>query len=320
MILPTVLALLAAFTFAVNNATLRRGIVGGTLTQAMVVTLLLGAVLVWIAALAAGGKESLESFPLRSLLLFSGAGLLHFGFGRYCNFRATRAMGTVLVGPVQQTSVLITLVLAVLFLGERLTVLHIVGIALLLAAPMLAARPHAPAPGKAETVHQESKQSSASFQPKLGEGYLYAILSALAYGSSPILVRQAMIDGQGMAGGLAGAAVAYTAATLVVVALVMWRGDLKHSVAMSRPTLTWYSISGIMAAVSQIFVYMALAIAPASLVIPLQRTSLVMRVWLARLFNPELESFDGPVLLATLLSLLGAIILAADPSWFGVVK
>src|SRR5690606_15381262 len=119
MILPTVLALLAAFTFAVNNATLRRGIVGGTLTQAMVVTLVLGAALVWIAALAAGGSEPLQTFPLRSLLLFAGAGLLHFGFGRYCNYRATRAMGTVLVGPVQQTSVLITLVLAVLFLGER---------------------------------------------------------------------------------------------------------------------------------------------------------------------------------------------------------
>ncbi|OVZ61437.1 hypothetical protein CDO46_18735 [Pigmentiphaga sp. NML030171] len=324
MILPTVLALLAAFTFAANNATLRRGVVGGTLSQAMVVTLLLGTAMVWIAVLAVGGTGHLQAFPLRSTLLFSAAGLLHFGFGRYCNYRATRAMGTVLVGPVQQTSVLITLVLAIVLLGERLTTLHIVGIALIIAAPMLAARAHAPASfrpfrraSEAESIQVEAR-SAAGFQPKLGEGYLFATFSALAYGSSPILVRHAMVEGNGMAGGLAGAAVAYTAATVGVVAIVICQGGLGRSLTMSRPTLGWYSVAGVTAAASQIFVYMALAIAPASVVIPIQRTSLVMRVWLARVLNPELESFDGPVLLATVVSLIGAVALAADPAWFGM--
>jgi len=324
MILPTVLALLAAFTFAANNATLRRGVVGGTLSQAMVVTLLLGTAMVWIAVLAVGGTGHLQAFPLRSTLLFSAAGLLHFGFGRYCNYRATRAMGTVLVGPVQQTSVLITLVLAIVLLGERLTTLHIVGIALIIAAPMLAARAHAPASfrpfrraSEAESTQVEAR-SAAGFQPKLGEGYLFATFSALAYGSSPILVRQAMVEGNGMAGGLAGAAVAYTAATVGVVAIVICQGGLGRSLTMSRPTLGWYSVAGVTAAASQIFVYMALAIAPASVVIPIQRTSLVMRVWFARVLNPEPESFDGPVLLATVVSLIGAVALAADPAWFGM--
>jgi len=323
MILPTVLALLAAFTFAANNATLRRGVVGGTLSQAMVVTLLLGTAMVWIAV-AVGGTGHLQAFPLRSTLLFSAAGLLHFGFGRYCNYRATRAMGTVLVGPVQQTSVLITLVLAIVLLGERLTTLHIVGIALIIAAPMLAARAHAPASfrpfrraSEAESTQVEAR-SAAGFQPKLGEGYLFATFSALAYGSSPILVRHAMVEGNGMAGGLAGAAVAYTAATVGVVVIVICQGGLGRSLTMSRPTLGWYSVAGVTAAASQIFVYMALAIAPASVVIPIQRTSLVMRVWFARVLNPELESFDGPVLLATVVSLIGAVALAADPAWFGM--
>ncbi len=325
MILPTVLSLLAAFTFAANNATLRRGVVDGTLSQAMVVTLLLGLAVVWIAALAAGGAGQLQMFPLRSTLLFSGAGLLHFGFGRYCNYRATQAMGAVLVGPVQQTSVLITLVLAILLLGERLTALHITGIVLILAAPMLAVRAHTPlsfrpfkrTPG-AEPTNTKARPATTSFKPKLREGYLFAILSALAYGSSPVLIREAMVDGSGMSGGLTGAAVAYTAATLAVVAIVICQGGLARSLTMSRPTLGWYSVAGVTAAVSQILVYMALSIAPASVVIPIQRTSLVMRVWFARLLNPDLESFDGPVLLATVLSLIGAVALAADPAWFGM--
>ena len=100
--------------------------------------------------------------------------------------------------------------------------------------------------------------------------------------------------------------------------VVVGQGGLGRSLTMSRPTLGWYSVAGVTAAASQIFVYMALAIAPASVVIPIQRTSLVMRVWFARVLNPELESFDGPVLLATVVSLIGAVALAADPAWFGM--
>ena len=107
-------------------------------------------------------------------------------------------------------------------------------------------------------------------------------------------------------------------AWLAVLLIVAFQGGLARSVTMPRSTLGWYSVAGLMAAASQIFVYMALALAPASIVTPIQRTSLVMRVWLARWLNPDLESFDGPVLLATVLSLIGAAALAADPAWFGI--
>lgn len=147
---------------------------------------------------------------------------------------------------------------------------------------------------------------------------MFASFSALAYGLSPILVREGMVEGNGIVGGLAGAAVGYTAAALLVLGIVICQGGLARSLTMSRSTLGWYSGAGVTAAASQLFVYMALAIAPASIVIPIQRTSLIMRVWFARVLNPHLESFDGPVLLATVVSLAGAIALAVDPAWFGM--
>ena len=42
------------------------------------------------------------------------AGIIHFAWGRYCNYRATKAIGANLVAPVQQYSLILTLVLAVL--------------------------------------------------------------------------------------------------------------------------------------------------------------------------------------------------------------
>ena len=61
---------------------------------------------------------------------------MHFVWGRYCNYRATRAMGTNLVAPVQQFNLLVTLVVAI-WLGEYLTPLKIFGIALILLGPTL---------------------------------------------------------------------------------------------------------------------------------------------------------------------------------------
>ncbi|GAA4323350.1 hypothetical protein GCM10023144_04130 [Pigmentiphaga soli] len=331
MILPAILAFLAAVTFAANNATLRRGVVHGTLAQAMAVTLLLGLALIWIALAACGGLPLLGVFPARSVALFAAAGLLHFAFGRYCNYRATRAMGAVLVGPVQQTSVLVTLVLAIALLGETLTPLHAAGILLILAAPMLAVknangpawlawarRPRGggPVAAVAITAPGQGAAPAGAFRPQLAEGYFFASLSALAFGASPILVREGMIEGSGMAGGLAGAAVAYSAATLAVAGYLALPGRGRGALAISRPALGWYAMTGLMAAASQVFVYMALAIAPASLVVPIQRTSIVMRVGLAKLLNPELESFDGRIVLATVASLAGAVALSVDPDWF----
>ena len=60
---------------------------------------------------------------------------MHFVWGRYCNYRATRAIGTNLVAPMQQFNLLVTLALAIWLLGEYLTPLKILGIALILLGP-----------------------------------------------------------------------------------------------------------------------------------------------------------------------------------------
>ena len=56
------------------------------------------------------GRGSRRLLPLAARMsagrcsLLSLAGIIHFAFGRYCNYRATKAMGANLVGPVQQGS------------------------------------------------------------------------------------------------------------------------------------------------------------------------------------------------------------------------
>src|SRR3546814_9341040 len=90
----------------------------------MVVTVPIGAASCWLSVFISDSFHAVETISPQGMILLSLAGVQHFVGGRYCNYRATKAMGAVLVGPVQQLGIFITLLLAILLLGEVLTVLQ----------------------------------------------------------------------------------------------------------------------------------------------------------------------------------------------------
>lgn len=298
------LALLAAATFAINNAAFRRGALTGTVLQAMSISLALGVLLFLLATVLTGSLDRVAALPARSVLLLSVAGVLHFAWGRYCNFRATKAMGANLVGPVQQLSLAVTLGLAVLVLGEALTPLRVLGIALLLLGPVftIGAKPPAVSPGRDEAIR---------FVPNRAEGYLFALLSATGYGVSPALVRLSLEDAA-MVDVLAGGLVAHVAAGAALSLVLLAPGRLGEVMATSPRAGRWYALSAVLVGLSQLFGYMALALAPVSVVTPIQRLSLVFRVYVNSLLNRDYEAIGGRVWLGTAVALLGALALSVS--------
>src|SRR5919106_47637 len=105
------LSLVSAVCFAYANASVRRGVLTGSVLQAVGISLPVALPIFVIAMLPSGGFEALAGFSGRSWLLLVVAGVIHFAWGRYCNYRATKAIGANLVAPVQQYSLVITLVL-----------------------------------------------------------------------------------------------------------------------------------------------------------------------------------------------------------------
>ena len=69
---------------------------------------------------------------------------------------------------------------------------------------------------------------------------------------------------------------------------------------------------------SHLFRYMALAIAPVSVVSPIQRLSMIFRLYLSAWINPHHEVFGGRIIAGTLISLLGAITLSLSAD--GIVR
>ena len=283
-----------------NNAALRRGVLTGDVLQAMAITVPLGVPFFLFACALFGGFESLADFSLPSWAWLTLAGVVHYVLGRYGNYRATQALGGTLSGPIHQLSVPIALVLALLFLDEVMTPLRLVGFLLVMAGPLVAVRGRG---GRKRGV------SNKEFEPHIGEGMFWGTVCSVGYGCSPLFIVKGLGAERDLVDSLAAGLVSYSAAAIVVAVLVMIAGGAAYMRRLDRTARNWFAASGTIVFFSQMFRYMALAVAPVTVVVPIQRLSVVFRVVFSWLINRDHEVITGKVLLAIAISLLGAIAL-----------
>jgi hypothetical protein len=84
-------AALGAFTFALNNVTMRRGVVTGGVLQGMALTVPIGGLSFLVMTIAFGDSGQLVIFPTSAFAWLACQGIVHFVIGRYCNFKSNQA-------------------------------------------------------------------------------------------------------------------------------------------------------------------------------------------------------------------------------------
>jgi uncharacterized membrane protein len=131
-----------------------------------------------------------------------------------------------------------------------------------------------------------------------------------AYGISPVLIRLAL--NKGPVAGLAGGLISYSAAALAFALILLWPGEWRHVRALDRSAAKWFGVSGFSVCMAQMLRYMALALAPVTVVTPIQRLSLMFRLYFSRVINPQHEQFGGNIIAATVVSLIGALALSVS--------
>jgi drug/metabolite transporter (DMT)-like permease len=295
-LLGAVLAVLSAATFALTNATGRRGVITGTPAQGMVISIPVGLACFLSIAFLTGAHEIFWRLTPSALASLSAAGVIHFVIGRYSNFRASQAAGVNLTAPVMQLNAVVTLVLAVLVLREPCTMLQAAGAILMVGGSLITQRASQPI---------NSSNDVQAFRPRVAMGFFFASIAALMYGTSPIIVRQALHDA-GPLGGVAGGSIAYAAATVAVTLGLLIHSLRSNVIKVTSENARWFVYSGIFVAAAQGFLYSALAIAPIMLVVPLLQLSLVFRFFFAYLLNPHHEVFGFLVVFGSVLSIAGA--------------
>ena len=110
----------------------------------------------------------------------------------------------------------------------------------------------------------------------------------------------------------------FASVCVVMVAAIFY--DFALLKKMSQSGLKWFLLSGVMIAVSQIFRYTALALAPVSVVVPIQRISVIFRLLFNVYLNREYERIDAGIVISIILSVIGAVALGVNTetvlNWF----
>jgi len=301
--LGALLAFASAAFFGMNNAAARRGVLKGTVLQGLAITVPIGIPLFLPFVLAMGGFPAMARWQADTWAWMTLAGVVHFVIGRYGNYRATQALGATLSTPIQQVSILVSLVLAFVFLDETVNAVNVLGILLVVFGPMVVVRRR-----KATSAAARAK----GFDPQYGPGFFWGLVCAFGYGTSPLLIALGLGKGGGFGDSVAGVFVSYAAATAVVVILVVGVGGRGYLSSIDRSSAYWFLLSALLVAISQLFRYMALAVAPVAVVVPIQRLSVVFRILFNAVINRDHEALDSWVIFSILLAVVGAVALSMD--------
>lgn len=309
-------AALGAFTFALNNVTMRRGVVTGSVLQGLALTVPIGGLSFLVMTVAFGEFAQLFLFPAAALTWLAAQGIVHFVIGRYCNYKSNQLMGVNLSAPVIQLQVPFAMILAVATLHERFTVLQAIGTALMLGGSFTTQAntgknkksASATLPAAAATVEAHARHAPA-FQPRVIPGYIFGFAAAACYGSSPLMVRQAFLHAPGL-GTAAGGCLAYAAANLAFSLALLRPASWRDIKGMKLENLPWFFSAAVLVAVSQAFVYASLAVAPLMVVTPILQLSLVLRLFLSQLINRDYEVMNATVLVGAFTAVLGSILVS----------
>ena len=307
-----VFALLASATFALNAASMRRGMATAAASKGLYVTIFVGFGLFVIASVVSGQVFDAGTVAGRDYGFLVAGGFFHILAGRYCNYRAMGALGSNRAQPIVGLSTLGSVIIAIIFLNETLDALKVAGIVLVMVGPALArpkrraASAKAPAGGSGDVATAVVASKVVAFTPKVVEGYFFGLSAAVLWGAGPVLMRAGLDDnGLGIFGGM----VAYGTAAAVLSLGLLIPGQASGVLTLDKSTRGWFLFGAFNSFLANVFRFTALALAPVSIVIPLMRSSVVFTVGFNWLLNRELESFDVRVIGGIGVSMGGAVLL-----------
>lgn len=341
--LPGVLfSLISASTFGLTNAATRRGVHTSSASLALYFSLFLGVPIFFVVAWLTGEMFRADELSTGSYLWLGASGIVHFILGRYCNYRGLGIIGANRMQPVSATNLLYTVGFSILVLGERPLLHTYAGILMLMVGPLLTLRRatrRAPAstvaaatpvaPGGAVATATATAAPPAPLpsdvpRGRLVEGYIFGVLAALFYGSSPVLIRLGLGNS---ALGVWGATVSSTAAGALLLATLLrpgqvgqlmrgavwspWFVNRSGETAWWDTPFNWLLLGSVAITFSQLFRYLAISVMDVSIASPLISTAGIWGLLFSYLLNRHLESFSRNVLVGIALSVVGSIVLLA---------
>lgn len=222
----------------------------------------------WLMVFVTDSYIPLESVSEKNLLLLVLSGIAT-GASWLCYFKALQLGDVNKVTPIDKTSTVLTMILAFFFLGESLTMVMFIGMVGILTGTMLMIE-------KKEVTDRQKEKGNSLW-------LIYAVLSAVFASLTSILGKLGM---EGIPSNY-GTAVR-TCVVLVMAWIVVFLQKKQAKVrGIEKKSRIFLVFSGVTTGLSWLCYYRALQEGPASIVVPIDKLSVLITIVFARIFLKE---------------------------------
>ena len=286
------LATLAMIVIAGMSLCVRLGTTDGTASNALLTVQFVNVIVFVTGTLIL--YNPIAAFTPLSFIAFACAGVAGTLLGRGLTYLSIERIGASRTEPVKSSQPLHATLIAVVILNEVVGVVHLVGIVLIVVGVGLVSW---------ESTHTEDDRIGDIGAAELG----LPLLGAFFYGLEPTLAKVGFADGTPV---LAGLAVKTIVAFVGFCAFLGYRGKLSTAFSVRQPGFRWFVAAGLLNTTFLAVYYLALEVAPVSVVLPIITASPLAVVVLSRLFLPKLERVTWRLGVATTVVVCGALIIA----------
>ena len=243
----------------------------------------------WIMVLIVGSGNQVGNISTKTLVFLVLSGLAT-GASWLCYFRALQKGDINKVVPIDKSSTVLTILLALIFLGEGLSHVKIISVVLIAVGTLMMI---------------DRKASTEADRDKDSRGWLiYAVLSAVFASVTAILGKVGIEDIDSNLG----TAIRTTVVLLMAWFMVLVTGKCSEVKKIEGRELLFIILSGIATGASWLCYYRALKEGPASVVVPIDKLSILVTIVFSRIvFNERLNIKSGEGLVAII---AGTILLA----------
>lgn len=244
----------------------------------------------WIMVFVVGSQGTISEVSPKTLLFLCASGITT-GASWICYFHALQIGDVNKVVPIDKSSVVLTILLGVLFLGEPMSVSKGICVILIAAGTYLMI---------------EKKQGTEEGKKKSKSAIVYALLSAVFASLTALLSKIGIAGIESNLG---------TAIRTIIVLIMAWLivvagGKQKQIKDVSRKSWTFIILSGIATGLSWLCYYRALQDGPISVVLPIDKLSILISIAFAYIiFKERLTRKSGLGLAMIVAGTLGMVVL-----------
>src|ERR1043166_2243954 len=281
-------ALANAFLFALHNIFSKKALRYSNPATAVISSLLINIIFLWSISLIFVPLSSLSS---ASILIFVVVGLFQPGLTRLLTYKGIDALGVAITDPIRATTPVFSAMMAIVFLGEKLTSAIIVATLMIIAGITLLS------------------WRSGSMKLTGAAAFLWYPIGASALAGATQVVRKFGLA----AGPHPFVAAAVTASSSLVISLLtLWYVEKSQETwKMNRQCFWWFLAAGVTISLGMVCIYYALDLGKVSVVIPLTSTGPFFSLILTALFLRDVERVTFRIVVSAAMIIGGVVLLTS---------